>query len=73
MPARTLPGADPTLDVRDVAEAVVGRRLMLLTRDRPAAPALKTFLAAAREQAYRLDEELTTQGAPGAGGGTRRG
>jgi DNA-binding transcriptional LysR family regulator len=62
MPALTLPAADPTLAVRDVAQAVVGRRLMLLTRDRPTAPALTTFLAAVRDQARRLDSELPSQG-----------
>jgi hypothetical protein len=51
--------ADPTLAVRDVAEAVIGRRLMVLTRDQPTAPALNTLLAAVTDQAHRLGEELT--------------
>ncbi|MGY1630875.1 LysR family transcriptional regulator [Geodermatophilus sp. SYSU D01186] len=54
MPALTLPAADPALAVRDVAGAVVGRRLVVLTRDQPTAPALDTFLAAVREQTRRL-------------------
>jgi DNA-binding transcriptional LysR family regulator len=54
MPALALPAADPTLAVRDVAEADIRRRLMVITRDNPPAPALSTFLAAVTEQAYRL-------------------
>src|SRR5918911_321139 len=57
MPALTLPAVDPALAVRDVAETVISRRLVLVTRDSPVAPALGTFLAAVREQAQRLDQE----------------
>lgn len=56
MPAVTLPDVDPALAVRDVAEAEIGRRLMVVTRDGLAAPALTTFLAAVREQAHRLEQ-----------------
>jgi hypothetical protein len=34
---------------------VVSRRLMVLTRDTPTAPALARFLATVRDQAGRLD------------------
>jgi DNA-binding transcriptional LysR family regulator len=54
MPGLTLPPDDPSLAVRDVAEAVVSRRLMVLTRDTLTAPALTTFLAMVRAQASRL-------------------
>jgi DNA-binding transcriptional LysR family regulator len=57
MPALTLPAADPALAVRDVAETVISRRLVVITRDGPVAPALGTFLAAVRDQAQRLDRE----------------
>jgi len=59
MPALTLPAADPDLAVRNVAERVIGRRLVEITRDGPVAPALGTFLAAVREQARRLGQELS--------------
>ncbi|MGY1829306.1 LysR family transcriptional regulator [Geodermatophilus sp. SYSU D01180] len=66
MPALTLPPADPTLAVRDVAETDVGRRLTVLTRDQPPAPALSAFLAAVRTQAHGL------AAGPGAGERDRR-
>jgi DNA-binding transcriptional LysR family regulator len=56
MPAVTLPAADPALAIRDIAEAAVTRRLMVITRDSPTAPALTTFLSAVREQARRLHD-----------------
>jgi DNA-binding transcriptional LysR family regulator len=59
MPALTLPVADPALAIRDVDGAVINRRLMVLTRDSPTAPALGTFLAAITEQAHRLRQELS--------------
>ena len=59
MPALTLPTADPTLAIRDVAETVIGRRLMVLTRDQPTAPALASFLSAVTDQARRLGQEPT--------------
>ncbi|WP_432519274.1 LysR family transcriptional regulator [Kineococcus sp. SYSU DK006] len=61
LPALALPVADATLAVRDVAEAVVGRRLVAVTRDVPATPALTAFLAAVEAQVHRLDERA---GAP---------
>ncbi|WP_409329098.1 LysR family transcriptional regulator [Trujillonella humicola] len=54
LPALTLPGADRSLAVRDVAEAAVRRRLVLVTRDSPPAPPLDAVLAAVGEQARRL-------------------
>jgi len=54
MPGLTLPPDDPALAVRDVADAVVSRRLVVLTRDTPTAPALAAFLATVRDQADRL-------------------
>jgi DNA-binding transcriptional LysR family regulator len=62
MPPLTLPAADPALAIRDIAEAVITRRLVVITRDSPTAPALDTFLAAVRDQAHRLDQELARQG-----------
>jgi DNA-binding transcriptional LysR family regulator len=54
LPALTLPATDPALAVREIEEASVGRRLVLITRDAAAAPALTTFLAAIRAQARGL-------------------
>lgn len=54
MPTLALPASDPALAVRDVAGAAVRRRLMVVTRDRPNAPALVTFLAAVTRQAGQL-------------------
>jgi DNA-binding transcriptional LysR family regulator len=54
MPALSLPAGDPALSIHDVEEVTIGRRLMVLTRERPAAPALSTFLTAITEQAHRL-------------------
>lgn len=54
LPALALPAADPALAVRDVAEAAVRRRLVLVTRDSPPAPPLGSFLAAVTGQARRL-------------------
>jgi DNA-binding transcriptional LysR family regulator len=54
LPALTLPAADPALAVRDVAGAAVRRRLVVLTRDQPTAPALGAFLAAVTDGARRL-------------------
>jgi DNA-binding transcriptional LysR family regulator len=44
LPALTLPAADPALAVRDLAEASISRRLMVVVRDSPVPPALGTFL-----------------------------
>jgi DNA-binding transcriptional LysR family regulator len=51
MPTLALPVADPTLAIRDIAEAAITRRLMIITRDGPTAPALDAFLTTVREQA----------------------
>src|SRR5919202_492727 len=59
MPALTLPAVDPALAVRDIAETVISRRLVLVTRDNPAGPALSTFLTAVRQQALRLGAETS--------------
>lgn len=50
MPQLTLPDADPALALREVAGADVRRRLVLITRDGPTAPALAAFLAAVGDQ-----------------------
>jgi DNA-binding transcriptional LysR family regulator len=59
MPALTLPAADAGLAVRDVAEATVTRRLVIITRDSPQAPALNVFLAAVEARARRLERHRT--------------
>lgn len=56
LPALTLPAHDPALAIRDIEEASVGRRLVLITRDTAAAPALTTFLTAIRAQARQLQQ-----------------
>ncbi|MGS2615881.1 LysR family transcriptional regulator [Micromonospora sp. LZ34] len=55
LPALTLPADDPALAVRDVAEATLRRRLVVVTRDSPPAPALTAFLAAVTDQAHQLN------------------
>jgi DNA-binding transcriptional LysR family regulator len=59
MPALTLPADDPGLAVREVAESPVTRQLLLLTRDRPPAPALSAVLAAVRTRAGLLAKTQT--------------
>jgi len=59
MPALTLPAVDSALAVRDIAETVISRRLVVVARDSPAAPALSTFLTAVRQQALRLRAETS--------------
>ena len=51
MPTLALPVADTALAIRDIAEAAVTRRLMIITRDGPTAPAADAFLTTVREQA----------------------
>jgi len=51
MPTLALPAADPAIAVRDITEATVTRRLMIITRDGRTAPALDTYLATVRDQA----------------------
>ncbi|MFI5484831.1 LysR family transcriptional regulator [Micromonospora echinaurantiaca] len=55
MPLLTLPADDPALAVRDVAEATLRRRLVVVTRDSPPAPALTALLAAVTDQARQLE------------------
>jgi len=55
--------ADLALAVRDVEEAIVSCRLVVVTQDSPTAPALGTFLAALRDQAHRFDHEIGDPGA----------
>jgi DNA-binding transcriptional LysR family regulator len=57
MPVLTLPVGDPALAVRDVAEAAVWRRLLVLTREGVPAPALDAVLTAVKERAHRLGEQ----------------
>ncbi|AEV84105.1 LysR family transcriptional regulator [Actinoplanes sp. SE50] len=54
MPPLALPVADPALAVREVAGAALGRRLMAVTRQSAAAPALHAFLDAVRAQARSI-------------------
>jgi hypothetical protein len=56
LPALTLPTVDPALAVRDVAEATLRRRLVVVTRDTPPAPALTALLAAVTHQAHQLNQ-----------------
>ena len=51
LPPLSLPVNDPALAVRDVAEPDVRRRLVVVTRDAPHAPALTAFLAAVQREA----------------------
>jgi DNA-binding transcriptional LysR family regulator len=54
LPPLTLPANDPAIAVRDVAEAELRRRLVVVTRDTPPAPALTALLAAVADQAHAL-------------------
>ncbi|GAA0794238.1 LysR family transcriptional regulator [Spirilliplanes yamanashiensis] len=54
LPALALPAADPALAIRAVAEAPLGRRLVVVLRAAPPAPALAAFLAAVEDEARRL-------------------
>ena len=54
MPALTLPPNDPAIAVREVAEASLGRRLVVVTRASPPAPALTALLSAVTHQAHTL-------------------
>jgi len=67
MPALALPATDPALAVRDIAEAAVTRRLMIITRGSPTAPALDAFLTAVREQARRIRPKPLHAPEPSAG------
>ena len=54
LPPLTLPAGDPALAIRDVAEAELKRRLVVVTRDGPAGPALAAFMAAVTDRAQGL-------------------
>ncbi len=54
LPPLALPAHDPAIAVRDVAEARLGRRLLLATRASPPAPALTALLAVIADQAHTL-------------------
>jgi len=54
MPVLALPGDDPAIAVRDIAEVTLRRRLVVATRDTPSAPALTAFLAAVTDQVSRV-------------------
>lgn len=53
LPALTLPGADPALEIHDIAEQKLRRRLVIVLRDGPTAPALAAYLDIVRDQAAR--------------------
>ena len=55
MPALALPGDDPALAVRGVAETALRRRLVAVTRGTPPAPALTAFLAAVTDRVRDLN------------------
>ncbi|MBB2940787.1 DNA-binding transcriptional LysR family regulator [Actinoplanes lutulentus] len=54
LPLLTLPASDPAVAFRDVAEQSLGRRLYVVTREGPEAPALTAFLAALGDVASSL-------------------
>ncbi|MFF0309827.1 LysR family transcriptional regulator [Streptosporangium sp. NPDC004379] len=54
LPTLTLPGDDPALAIRDIAETTLKRRLVAVTRDTPPAPALTALLAAVTDQVGEL-------------------
>ncbi|MDO3685830.1 LysR family transcriptional regulator [Micromonospora sp. C28ISP2-4] len=60
MPAMTLPGDDPALAVRGIAETALRRRLVAVTRDTPLAPAVTAFLAAVTDRVRDLSREAPT-------------
>jgi DNA-binding transcriptional LysR family regulator len=51
MPPLALPTNDPAVAVRDIAEATLKRRLVIVTRDTPPAPTLTALLTAVTDQA----------------------
>ena len=54
MPSLTVPLDDPTLAIRQVADATVARSLLLLTRDQPTPGALAHVLESIRTRARSL-------------------
>jgi DNA-binding transcriptional LysR family regulator len=72
MPALTLPANDPALAIRDVAEAALKRRLVIVTRDTPPAPALTALLTAVTEHAQKVIHDRQALGRAGVGAVVRR-
>ena len=58
MPPLALPAADPSLAIRDITEAAITRRLIIITRDSPTAPAVDAFLTTVRDQARRIPTQI---------------
>ncbi|MEU1729770.1 LysR family transcriptional regulator [Streptosporangium sp. NPDC020145] len=54
MPTLSLPGDDPALAIRDIAETTLRRRLVAVTRDTPPTPALTALLTAVTDQVRKL-------------------
>ncbi|MEU1882410.1 LysR family transcriptional regulator [Streptosporangium sp. NPDC020072] len=54
MPTLSLPGDDPALAIRDIAETTLRRRLVSVTRDTPPTPALTALLTAVTDQVRKL-------------------
>jgi DNA-binding transcriptional LysR family regulator len=61
LPALALPAADPSLSFHPVAETALGRRLLVVTRQGPAAPALRAFLGAVSAQVERLRDDAAKE------------
>jgi DNA-binding transcriptional LysR family regulator len=59
LPPLSFPADDPALAVRDVAESAVRRRLVVVTRDAPPAPALTAYLSAVHHQADLVRSHTT--------------
>lgn len=57
LPAMIVPAADESLAVRGIAGTPIRRRLVVVTRDTPTAPALATVLAAVEDQVAGLDRQ----------------
>ena len=55
LPALALPTADASLAIRDITEQQLERRLHVVLRDVPSAPALTAFLKVVKDQARHLD------------------
>ncbi|MGX7828180.1 LysR substrate-binding domain-containing protein [Actinokineospora sp. 24-640] len=54
LPALTLPTSDAALTIRDIAEQELKRRLLVVLREGPSAPALRAFLTVVEDQARNL-------------------
>lgn len=55
LPALTLPAADPSLAIRDIAETTLRRRLTMVTREGPESPALAALAGAVRQGRAQLE------------------